>query len=112
MDKGGNFYGTTENGGGSGSNGYGTVFKLTLNGSNWTLTPLYSFAGDNDGASPGARVIIGPDGALYGTTSYGGSSGCGGNGCGTVFQLKPPLNAPTDVLTELDGDCALSVHRR
>ena len=98
MDKGGNFYGTTSNGGGV--NGYGTVFKLTHTASGWALTPLYSFAGSNDGASPGARVIFGPDGTLYGTTSYGGGSGCGGNGCGTVFNLKPPMNAPTNVITD------------
>ena len=100
MDRGGNFYGTTENGGSSGPSGYGTVFKLTLKSSSWTLTPLYSFAGGNDGANPGARVIIGPDGTLYGTTSYGGGSGCGGSGCGTVFQLTPPMNASTDALTD------------
>ena len=97
MDQGGNFYGTTENGGADGPNGYGTVFKLRHTDSGWTLTPLYSFAGDDDGANPGA-VIIGPDGALYGTTSYGGGSGCGGNGCGTVFSLRPLVNAPSNVL--------------
>ena len=100
MDKGGNFYGTTEHGGPGGPNGYGTVFKLTHKGSGWALTPLYSFAGDDDGANPGARVIIGPNGTLYGTTSYGGGNGCGGNGCGTVFSLRPPMNAPINVLTD------------
>jgi uncharacterized repeat protein (TIGR03803 family) len=29
------------------------------------------------------------NGALYGTTTYGGASGCGMTGCGTVFALKP-----------------------
>jgi uncharacterized repeat protein (TIGR03803 family) len=98
MDTAGNFYGTTEKGGTDGPNGYGTVFKLRRTDSAWTLTPLYSFAGGDDGASPGARVIIGPDGTLYGTTSYGGGSGCGGNGCGTVFSLRPSINAPPNVL--------------
>ena len=82
----------------SGPNGYGTVFKLMYRGNGWTLTPLYSFSGGDDGASPGARVIIGPDGSLYGTTGYGGVSGCGGNGCGTVFNLRPPVNTSADVL--------------
>ena len=100
MDRGGNFYGTTENGGVGGPDGYGTVFKFTRTGSGWALNPLYSFAGNQDGASPGARVIIGPNGALYGTTSYGGGSGCGGNGCGTVFNLRPPLNATTNALAD------------
>jgi uncharacterized repeat protein (TIGR03803 family) len=100
MDRGGNFYGTTENGGMDGPNGYGTIFKLTHTNSGWTLTPLYSFAGGDDGASAGARVIIGPDGTLYGTTSYGGGLGCDGTGCGTVFNLRPPMNAPVNVLTD------------
>lgn len=94
----GRFYGTTQQGGASGPNGYGTVFKLMYRGNGWTLTPLYSFSGGDDGASPGARVIIGPDGSLYGTTGYGGVSGCGGNGCGTVFNLRPPVNTSADVL--------------
>ena len=100
MDKAGNLYGTTESGGASGPNGYGTVFKLAHTRSGWALTPLYSFAGNQDGASPGARVIIGPNGTLYGTTSYGGGSGCGGNGCGTVFNLRPPMNASTNALMD------------
>jgi uncharacterized repeat protein (TIGR03803 family) len=37
-----------------------------------------------------AKVTIGPDGALYGTTLFGGGSGCGGGGCGIVFRLTPP----------------------
>ena len=100
MDKGGNFYGTTKNGGANGPNGYGTVFKFTHTHSGWALNPLYGFSGGDDGASPGARVIIGADGTLYGTTSYGGGSRCGGNGCGTVFNLQPPVDASTNVLTD------------
>ena len=76
MDKAGNLYGTTAYGG----SGNGTVFRLVHKNSNWLFAPLYSFAGGNDGANPQVRVIIGPDGSLYGTTQYGG------NGYGTVFQ--------------------------
>ncbi len=99
MDKGGNFYGTTEHGGPNGPNGYGTVFKLTHKGSGWVLTSLYSFAGGDDGANPAARVIVGPNGTLYGTTAYGGGNGCGGKGCGTVFNLRPPMSNPINVLS-------------
>ncbi len=77
----GNLYGTTITGGAIGA---GTVFKLTQSGSGWTLNTLYNFAGGNDGASPTAKVIFGPYGTLYGTTSRGGS---GDNG--TVFSLRP-----------------------
>src|SRR5271165_2940807 len=65
MDRAGNLYGTTQNGGkvgcGSGS-GCGTVFKLSHKGSGWVFTPLYSFQAGSDGAVPTARVIFGPDG--------------------------------------------------
>jgi uncharacterized repeat protein (TIGR03803 family) len=96
MDRGGNLYGTTQFLGGNGCGGFGcgTVFRLKHAGPGWILNPLYSFqGGPNDGASPLARVIIGPDGSLYGTTSGGGAPGCsfqGSEGCGTVFNLKPP----------------------
>jgi len=87
MDEAGNLYGTTSAGGGSGD---GTVFRLSKKGSNWILNPLYTFTGGNDGGSPWATVVFGPDGNLYGTTTYGGEGGCDyGLGCGTVFQLKP-----------------------
>jgi uncharacterized repeat protein (TIGR03803 family) len=73
----GNFYGTTADGG---SEGYGTIFKLTPAG---TLTLLASFYGAN-GANPYAGLVQGSDGNFYGTT-YGG----GRWGYGTVFKLTP-----------------------
>lgn len=89
MDRGGNLYGTTSAGG----TGYGAVFELSRRGSGWVFRPLYSFAGGTDGEGPVARVIIGPNGTLYGTTYAGGVSGCsGGYGCGTVFNLRPSPN--------------------
>ena len=59
----GNFYGTTQYGG---TNGAGTVFKISTNGA---LTSLYSFTGGNDGANPDAGLVQGSDGNFYGTTS-------------------------------------------
>ncbi len=89
MDRGGNLYGTTSRGGtgqcSGGGAGCGVVFKLTHLSSGWVETLLYSFQGGNDGQYPAARVVFGPDGALYGTTSQGGSAGVG-----TVFRLTPP----------------------
>jgi len=87
LDKAGNLYGTAFFGGDlacDAPNGCGTVYKLTHKGSGWTFNTLYSFAGGSDGANPTARVIFGPDGTLYGTTSSGGSKGVG-----TVFNLRP-----------------------
>jgi uncharacterized repeat protein (TIGR03803 family) len=99
MDRAGNLYGTASEGGRSGNctiaNGCGIVYKVTHSGSGSLLTPIYNFQGQNagvtDGSTPGARVIFGPDGALYGTTA-GGGSGCVPGGCGTAFRLTP---APT-----------------
>jgi uncharacterized repeat protein (TIGR03803 family) len=89
-DAAGNFYGTTREGG---RYGFGTVFKLAQNGPTWILTPIYSFAGGNDGAYPDAKVVFGPQGGLYGSTSVGGGTSCGGSGCGTIFRLTPPASA-------------------
>jgi len=85
IDKAGNLYGTTYDGGNR--TGYGVVYRLTNKHGSWILSQLYAFSG-TDGAHPEARVVFGPDGSLYGTTSQGG---CGNNG--TVFNLKPPASA-------------------
>ena len=64
-------YGTTR---GGGSNETGTVFKMNKNGANYTI--LYHFGPFGvDGINPYVGVIKGIDGALYGTTRYGGTNG-------------------------------------
>src|ERR1700735_2912924 len=88
MDAAGRLYGTTFHGG---AHGFGTVFRLTHAGSGWVLNTIYSFQGGTDGAYPDARVIFGPDGTLYGTTSAGGDPNCI-DSCGTVFNLQPPAS--------------------
>lgn len=86
MDSGGNLYGDTVTGGGTGCGGYGcgTVYKLNTKG---TLTLLHSFSGP-DGEFPYSGLIRDPNGTLYGTASQGGR-GCQGTGCGTVWKLTP-----------------------
>ncbi|HPY61826.1 MAG TPA: hypothetical protein PLJ22_01635 [Kiritimatiellia bacterium] len=69
-------YGITTYGG---NNSCGTVFKITTNG---TFTQLWSFTGGDDGATPYGKLVQGPDFALYGTCSRGGS-----NDWGTVFRI-------------------------
>jgi hypothetical protein len=57
---------------------------------------LYSFKEDSDGASPNG-VTLGKNGALYGTTQFGGTNTCGVNvayHCGTVFELSPAKGSP------------------
>jgi uncharacterized repeat protein (TIGR03803 family) len=81
LDKAGNLYGTTEEGGAS---GLGTVFKLSpQTDGTWTETLLHSFTGA-DGEFPLATVTLDAAGNLYGTTSAGSGNSSGG----TVFQLK------------------------
>ena len=89
MDAAGNLYGTAEAGG---SQGAGTVFKLTNRSSGWLLTTLYSFTGGEDGGQPRSSVIFGPDGRLYGNTYAGGNPICSG-GCGTIYRLNPQPRA-------------------
>lgn len=89
MDKSGNLYGTTQNGGGGFISG--VAFKLTPDGS---YTVLHRFTGgignDPDGGRPQAALILDKKGNLYGTTHVGGGRGdCNGNNCGTVFKLAP-----------------------
>lgn len=64
------------------------IFRLVHSGAGWTLTPIYTFQGGTDGGVPYAKVLFGPEGALYGTTSGGGAAGYG-----TVFSLRPPASA-------------------
>jgi uncharacterized repeat protein (TIGR03803 family) len=70
------FYGTTLDS----PEDYGdsTVFRVTTNGA---LTTLDSFTGAN-GRWPQSGLVWGPDGHLYGTTSFGGNQDAG-----TVFRI-------------------------
>ncbi len=93
VDQAGNVYGSTAFGGHGGNGcdgGCGMVFRAQRRNGNYVYTPLYLFRSGTDGAQPLAGVTLGPDGALYGTTTIGGGTGCGGIGCGTVFKLTPP----------------------
>ncbi len=90
IDQGGNLYGAASLGGHTGGNcggGCGTVYKLTHRNANWIFTPLYLFS-YTDGSEPQGRVVFGPDGKLYGTTTFGGAFGNG-----VVFSLQPPPTA-------------------
>ncbi|MGC2111638.1 MAG: choice-of-anchor tandem repeat GloVer-containing protein [Candidatus Korobacteraceae bacterium] len=96
MDRAGNLYGTANYGGNAGGDcgvaGCGSVFRLTKKNGNWVLSPLYDFAGGNDGSNPqSANVVINSDGSLFSSTFLGGQ-GCTGQGCGTVFKLQPPAS--------------------
>jgi len=79
MDKRGNLYGETSQGG---TYGDGTVFEISTNG---TYTILHSFAGGTtDGIAPYGGLAIDGKGNLYGTTVAGGQWGYG-----ILFKLVP-----------------------
>ena len=80
----GALYGATPSGG---AHGFGTIFRLTTNG---TLSVLYSFGtvtnwdGSARNGAQANGLLLGNDGNFYGTTASGGC-----NGKGTVFRLTP-----------------------
>ena len=70
-----NIYGATKQGG---ANGAGVVYKLSKNTQGaWveTLVHVFNPANGVDGSYPVGSLLIGSDGALYGTTSSGGAAG-------------------------------------
>ena len=75
-------YGTTS---GGGVRQQGTVFKVSLTGSEKVL---YRFAGGSDGSGPLGSVLFNSDGRIFGETVNGGGSGCLGHGCGVAFELQ------------------------
>ena len=90
----GNFYGMTPSGG---ANGVGEIFELVPNGTNSTLTILYSFSGSPDGATPYGNLVQGADGNFYGMTTHGGDTNSTGDGI--IFELVP--NGTNSTLTIL-----------
>jgi len=89
IDQSQQLYGTTDAGGYSTGTCFGgscgTVFRLTAAASGDAETQLYVFKGGSDGANPRAGLTAGANGALFGTTFYGGSQ----LSDGTVFELTP-----------------------
>jgi hypothetical protein len=68
------------------------VFAVCSSSFAQTESPIISFNGDLDGATPATTLIADSAGNYYGTTFSGGSySGqtCAFYGCGIVFELSP-----------------------
>jgi uncharacterized repeat protein (TIGR03803 family) len=86
-----NFYGTSAVGGASFPPGYGTVFRVTMNG---TLSNLLSFDGGSTGAYPNAGLTQVSPGVFYGTTAQGGTNDLGSGGDGTLFRFTSRPGPP------------------
>jgi len=78
----GNFYGMTQEGGGSGC--FGTVYKLSTSGGVTTLDCFPPVPGDTAGSEPMGNLIEASDGNFYGTNLSGGTYGLG-----SVFKITP-----------------------
>jgi uncharacterized repeat protein (TIGR03803 family) len=85
FDSEGDIYGTTYYGG---TNGLGTVYKLSHVNGTWSENVLYSFTGGADGDSPIGSLAKDAAGNLYGTTSDGGAS-CS---CGVIYKMTRGTN--------------------
>jgi uncharacterized repeat protein (TIGR03803 family) len=79
----GNFYGTTLYGG-VGSDGPGTIFKITPAGGYMQLYSFCSKANCTDGSTPFFPPVEGNDGNFYGTANSGGSTGGG-----VIYKITP-----------------------
>jgi uncharacterized repeat protein (TIGR03803 family) len=79
LDRAGILYGVTTVGGAYGD---GVVFEITQANGTWTLTTLYAFKDQPDGALPYGGLISDKAGNLYGTTYYAGIYDWG-----TVYKL-------------------------
>ncbi len=111
LDKAGNLYGTTYQGGPNCGVGYGcgSVYELIRGNGTWTVRDLHNFqGGPNDGYHPFGWMAVDAAGNVYGSTIFGGYpwGGCQECGEGTVFELEPTVGTgkyKEKVLQNFDG---------
>lgn len=92
QDTDGTFYGATGNGGTNG--GFGTIFRMTSDGSLTTLVSLTGSAGAFLGSGPN-QLIKASDGNFYGTTFAGGTPDSSNTTYGTIFRVSSNGNFTT-----------------
>lgn len=64
----------------------GAAMAAIASGQDFTSLVAFTYA---NGAAPSAPLVQGPNGDLYGTTTYGGTCSLYDLGCGTVFKVSP-----------------------
>lgn len=99
---GGELYGVSQSGGGTGCKTYrtagcGTIYKVDASGEERVL---YAFKGGADGAFPSGPLSY-LNGELYGVTVSGGSGCTQYHGCGTIFEVS--LSGSERVLFRFGG---------
>jgi uncharacterized repeat protein (TIGR03803 family) len=89
----GNFlYGVTQSGGAA---GLGVIFEVNTAGGWRSLGEFSGTAGTRAGANPAGGLLLHPDGALYGTTEFGGT-----NGFGIAFKITTAVTPVYTVLRQ------------
>src|SRR5262249_3666975 len=91
----GMLYGTTLYGGTADA---GTIFRLNRDGTGYQVIWNFGATVPADGTNPFGPPFQGSDGALYGTTFGGGSTGAG-----TVFKINPDGSGHTNIV-DFDWD--------
>lgn len=74
LDAAGNMFGTTSNGGNSGT---GALYEISPTSGGWTESVVYSFSDGADGGFPATPVTFDAKGNLFGTAQFGGTAGDG-----------------------------------
>jgi uncharacterized repeat protein (TIGR03803 family) len=92
-------YGMTDEGGAAIGAGFGEIFSIGIDGSDYQ--DLYSFTGGADGGNPHGDLT------LSGGTLFGMTSAYGANGYGTVFALTLPTPEPGTLVLAGAGAAAL-----
>jgi uncharacterized repeat protein (TIGR03803 family) len=67
-------YGTSVSGG---TSGQGTAYRMSADGSNYTVLKSFAFGATGPGANPVEPLLEASDGNLYGTTFFGGTTNRG-----------------------------------
>ena len=97
-DTAGNVYGALASGGRYGA---GLLYEMAQRAHHWFYSTLYSFSGGSNGGSPDS-VILGPEGALYGSANGGIQNCAGGSYCGLIFKTAPGARPCASALCSWD----------
>lgn len=82
----GNLYGITFSGGGSGN--HGVVYRVSKQGFGFKVIHQFCATSSCTDGVGGTNLVVGRDGNLYGTSTFGGTGFCQG-GCGVIYRVVP-----------------------